>query len=75
MSNAVYADLLSGNGTFGNIYLNADSVDDIPSATLIGEFAYGTVAPVPLPASVLLLGAALFGLRRFSRRAEAVTPV
>ncbi len=67
VSNAVYNDLLSGGGTFGNIYLDADSIDDLASATLIGEFAINNVAPVPLPASALLLGGALVWLRRRSR--------
>ncbi|MEL6574199.1 MAG: hypothetical protein AAFQ64_21350 [Pseudomonadota bacterium] len=65
VSNAVYNDLLSGGGTFGNIYLNADTVDDIAGATLIGEFA---ISPVPLPAPVLLLGTVLLAAGLYGRR-------
>ena len=68
ISNAIYTDMLAGGGTFGSIYFAADSADDLRRATLIGEFSVTYAAPVPLPAPLFLLGAALFGWVAMSRR-------
>ena len=62
-----YNNLLSG-ATTGSIFFAADTANDRPGATIIGEWALATVAPVPLPAPVLLLMAALFGLGALTRR-------
>lgn len=62
-----YNNLLAG-ATTGSIFFAADTVDDLRFATVIGEWSLATVAPVPLPASVSLLAAAVFGFGFYARR-------
>lgn len=63
----LYAEFVNAPGT-STIYFPADTADDVAGSTAIGEFVTSNVAPVPLPAPVLLLGAALFGLIAMGRR-------
>ncbi len=55
-----YAELLAGN-TFGDIYAFADTDDDIPDATIIGQYSV-----IPAPSALALLG--LGGLATARRR-------
>jgi len=63
----LYAEFVSAPGA-GAIYFPADTADDVAGSTSVGEFATSNVAPVPLPAPILLLGAALVGLLAIGRR-------
>lgn len=55
-----YAELLAGN-SFGDLYAFADNDDDIPSATVIGQWS---VVPAPSSAALLGLGGMLVARRR-----------
>lgn len=67
---ADYAALLASNLS-GDLFFPADDIGDLPTATLIGEWArVDAVAAVPVPAAGLLLGGALFGFGVFGRRAQ-----
>ena len=58
LSSSQYALFLSGN-TFGDIYFAADTDDDLPGATVIGQWSV-----VPAPGAIALLGHAGSGGRR-----------
>lgn len=58
-----YADMLAGN-TSGDLYFSADTIDDLPSAQIIGTWVV-----VPEPASMSLIGLCLgMGVLRRKRR-------
>jgi hypothetical protein len=65
----LYAEFVSAPGA-GALFFPADTIDDIAGQTAIGEYATSNAvpAPVPVPASVLLLGSVLMGLGLFGRR-------
>ena len=60
LDSADYADLLAGN-TSGDIYFEADTDDDIPSARILGTW---NVVPAPSALALLGLGGIAAGRRR-----------
>ena len=65
LSQATFDDI-AGGATSGNIYFPADTVDDIPGATLLGTYEVSTV---PEPSTITLVG--LVGLVATFRRKRA----
>lgn len=65
-----YAEFVNAPGA-GAIFFPADTADDIVGQTPIGAYATSNVAPIPLPAPVTLLGAALMALAFVGRRRKA----
>ena len=59
VSSAAFTDMINGARS-GNLYFPADSVDDIPTASLLGTYS----VYVPEPSSMLLLSLGLVMLRR-----------
>jgi len=53
----------NGGNTFGDIYFPADSSDDIPGATVIGQYQVSSI-PEPASLSLIGMGIGLIALRR-----------